>query len=307
VTIPVRCACGRDCSFGEELSGQTARCYGCGAEVKVPVVGKSAAPAPAKCPSCGGVNRPEARECRWCRKSLVPAAAPAPAGPAVLSDLVAAVKRTAEAGRDTGVPWEDRDGNVLSTWWRTWWGSQFGRDGFWSRMPWEGGFGAPMRFALLVPVQVLAAAVVCGGPLLLLNLMSIRDRTVQGVGLGVGCVMIGLYAFSLFAGTLLGTFVWAGFFHVMAKLFGGRGSFEASYRCTAYLYGTALWFLVPVLGVFLQAGGFVLGMTHALSRAHAIPRSRALLAALLPVLVVFGGLVLVWILILVAALSASPG
>ncbi len=297
--IRVRCACGRDCSFGAELSGQSARCYGCGAELKVPVVeAPAAAPAP-RCPACGGINKPDARDCRWCGKPLAAAAVsrPAPAAPSAVAE---ALKRVNASGRDSGVPWEDRDGNFLSTWWRTWWGAQFGGDRFWGRMPWSGGYGPPLRYALMVPLQLLALVVALGAPALVLNLASVRDRTVQGVGLALGCGLSIGYAVSMVLGTALGGFFWGGVFHLLARLLGGRGSYEASYRGVAYLQGTVLWWLVPILGPLLQAGAFVLGLTTALARAHELPKSRALVAALLPVLLCLGATGAAWLLVIAA-------
>lgn len=294
--IVLRCTCGRECTFRDDMAGQSGRCYSCGAEIAIPAPSAPTGPATAPCPACGGVNRIDARECKWCRKALGASPPPPPPVPAAQASVSEAVRRVTELGRHCGVAWEDGDGNFLSTWWRTWWGAQLGGEAYWRRMPWSGGFGKPLRFALMLPAQVLILAAVLGAPVVFFDLADIRDRALQGFGLGLGCLFGIATAVGAFAGTAIGTFFWAGVTHLAAMALGGRGSFEATYRCTSYLFGSYVWILIPYAGFIIQPALHLTGLSAALARAHDMPRWRGVVAGTPSVLPVVG----LWVFLLVA-------
>ena len=69
---------------------------------------------------------------------------------------------------------------------------------------------------------------------------------------------------------------------------GSRGGFEATFRAISYSYGASLFYIVPIIGTIV--GGIYLMILAILGvrEGHGISTGRAVLAVLLPLIVVFG-------------------
>jgi hypothetical protein len=94
--------------------------------------------------------------------------------------------------------------------------------------------------------------------------------------------------------TVLDLYVSGAITHALARLLGGRGTFEATIRAMAYATGAETLKPIPLVGSTLATfGGLVLSITG-LQRAHGVSGPRAFVLALwkLPVLIVLGAVCL---------------
>ncbi len=271
MSITFRCDCGSPLEFPDNLAGQTVRCIACGRDVRVPV-----SPLDRPCPYCAAPIPSSASTCPACRQPLGAAKAPAAPEPPRIRTAPAA-----ESGRY--IPWEDSSAGLFGGYWKTWAGSQFGMDAFWSRVPWEGGFGAPLKYVLFTMAHFLVLGMFCIVPFVLFMLVGVAsspgDRAPEA-GAVLAMIVVGIPVFVGFA--LLGTFLAAAIYHLVLRLLGGVGTYEATYRAVAYSYGTQFWAVIPYLGGLVQTVFLLIALIHGFSHAHQVSKGKAALAFLLP-------------------------
>ena len=160
-----------------------------------------------------------------------------------------------------------------------------------------------MTFALFFTAQLVGVACLCGIPLFgLLAVGSEVGGAGAGFGMGILLVFAVLYIVVAFVAQVVSTFISAGIYHLCALMFGGRGTFEATYRSVCYSSGAQVWNLVPYVGWLAGLVFHVLCMTHALHYSHRISKGRACFAALLPAICCCG-LFFVLVLVLFAVVS----
>ncbi len=325
-------------AVSDRLAGRRVKCVHCGEIVDTAPGAPAPSPAPAprpvaqvSCPFCSSRIAPGLSACPYCNENLLRRAAP---GPAPVKprphrrrctacaeeinahDTVCPYCGTA-AGRFSAhrtaqtltVPWEDEpQAGFFSRWWRTWAASMFQPDAFFRAVRYQGDFQKPLGYVMGFVWQVLGLALVCGGPILALLMMSPDAmRTDSGREIP-GAFVLGialLYVVMFIGGTALGTFISAGVYHVCALMLGGRGAYEASYRAVCYSWGAAVFGFVPVpyANALLQIVFHFIALTHGLAYAHGISKGRAFAAALLPILVCCGGFV---VMLTVAIGGARP-
>jgi len=97
---------------------------------------------------------------------------------------------------------------------------------------------------------------------------------------GIGLI----FPLVLFAIAIAGTFVYAGLSHGMIKLVKGKGTFTQTYNaCTYSLIPAIILAIIPYIGVLSIIYSIVL-MAFGLSEYHNISKGKAVIAALLPVI-----------------------
>ncbi len=281
----------------------------------VPVAPKGSPPGDERtvpCRFCGQPVLASANMCRFCRSMLDPHAAPSatPHGPPP-----GAPPPVATPYNPNVVPaeyvWDDKSRNVFARWWKTWADVHFGFDNYWSRVPWTGGHKSPITFVAFMNLQFLMLAMLCGIPIMLLVFASIasnRHGGAQAAGAGVGMVvvmcLIGIPVWFVFA-TLM-TYVAALIDHLVCKLLGGTGDFEATLRCTALCSSANIWALIPYVGGLIAFGFMIVTKIHAFSHAHRFTKGRAAAAAILPMVVCCGTVIAAYI-VFFALIFASVG
>lgn len=313
-------------AVSDRLAGQRVKCVHCGEIVDVPR-DPSAAPAPARvpapaprpaaqvpCPYCSSMIAPGLSACPYCNENLLRRAAPGAPPPskgrpgmrrcaACAEEINAHDTVCPYCGSTPGhfaaqrltpamtVPWEDEpQAGFFSRWWRTWSASLFQPDPFFRSLRYQGGFQTPLMYVMGFVGQLLGLAMLCGGPLLFIFLMSPDARGPGNREIPAAMVVgfAALYVVMFVGATAAGTFIYSGILHVTSMMMGGRGSFEATYRACCYSWGSAVFGLVPYIGGVIQLVFQIIALTHGLSYAHGISKTRGFFAAFLPMLVCCG-------------------
>ncbi len=241
------------------------------------------------CPFCREPISRMAAACPWCKSDLL--GGHGVAGPP-----------------RPNVPWEDKSLNVFVRWWKTWAGTQFGFDNFWSRVPWSGGHAAPLKFVAFWNLQLLIPMLLCGGPYLAFMMMAVASNPRAGpepaVATGVIIVCAVLFIPVWFALATYGVYVAAGIYHLFLLMVGGQKGFEATFRAVCYTVGSDLWAFAPVPG--LQIVAQVVSRTFAFAHAHQITKGRACVAALLPPLLCCSAIAVSYVAFAAVVIAALP-
>lgn len=253
------------------------------------------------CPHCRNQIAPNLVSCPVCLEPLANRAMPAGA-----EDIKAAPPPpTLPPAEGLGVPeyarvlppyvaWEDRQLNIFSRWWRTWAGALFQFDDFWRRVPMDAGSRAPLTYVLFFLLQYTNLNLICGTPLVAL-VWILAQR--MGPGFIMAALppdlplLIALYLAAHVVLFLVLLLLLTPAYHLFAKLFRGRGSFDATFRATGYSWGAMLWMLLPYVGPLLALVFHVVAACHGLACAHRFGKGRAAAAILIPLGLLFGGLV----------------
>jgi hypothetical protein len=184
------------------------------------------------------------------------------------------------------IAWEQPRRGVLSRWWGTFREANFSPANFFAKMPRTGGFSKPIGFAyglflqmafigVIVASLVGLGAAVHGAPVT-------QHDTFVGLAIVIG-VLAGGYLAT--AGAL---FVGSAFWHVVAKIFGGTGTYESTFRVVSYSVSAQGWTLLPYVGGFINAlMNFVL-LYHGFREVHQLSKGRALAAVILPFVAMLG-------------------
>lgn len=221
-------------------------------------------------------KQPATTACRGCGLFLCPACAPdEPRCP-----------RCRGAGHP--IAWEDPArggaGGLLSTLL-----AAFNAEGFFAPAPWSGGLRRPLWFSVIVATgaTVLGALIVFVSTLLVALLVrsgalpADAARLIERLLSPSGLLMQAQVALILLTPLLaaMDTLVFAAVSHLIARAWGGQGSFEATLRVTAYSAAAEVFRLVPVVGALGLVFGRVAIAAVGLRKAHGLPAGRAWLAA----------------------------
>ncbi|HLC33233.1 MAG TPA: Yip1 family protein, partial [Candidatus Nanoarchaeia archaeon] len=152
---------------------------------------------------------------------------------------------------------------------------------------------------LLKSIKFLAATMLLYSVLNLGLFVVFQKVFTKMLGSGAADIPLGLLAPIIIAGPLVfalaGSFVFAGVIHLFARLLGGEGNYEASYKALAYssavlLPGLFISF-APMIGPFIVAvWSFVLALLG-LSSFHSVSKAKAVMILLVPGLILIGILV----------------
>ena len=155
-----------------------------------------------------------------------------------------------------------------------------------ARMPTAGGIGKPLAFAIIVGWIGIAVYALW---MLLFGGMSVpfMDQSQLGeagamFGISAGVAIMLMVLAPIFV--IIGVFFQAAILHLMLMLVGGANhGFEATTRVCSYAQAAQLAQIVPICGGLLSAVWSVILLIVGLSTAHGIPRGKAALAVILPV------------------------
>lgn len=97
---------------------------------------------------------------------------------------------------------------------------------------------------------------------------------------------------------LMGMFVMAGLIHFMLFIVGGaKRGFRATFRALAYSNAPAVWYLVPLVGIWVGIVWGLVVMVASLATSHGIGKGRAVFALVFPLLflgLMFSGFILLF-------------
>ena len=158
---------------------------------------------------------------------------------------------------------------------------------FFSGMPVSGGIKSPLLFGLIWG----SIAVMVSGIVNLILQLSGAVAPPPGIEAPAQGAMVGAYLILIVFAPLLvaiGLFVGSGVYHLGVMLFGGRKGFEATFRVICYTNAIAVFNLIPVLGAIFVTVYSVVLFCLGFKKAHGMTTAKAVLAALLPMIVLFG-------------------
>lgn len=131
---------------------------------------------------------------------------------------------------------------------------------FFKEMPKSGGYGNPTIFALI-------------------------NFLIYGIGftlITLGKGFVGIVVTPVFG--VIGLFIGAAVLWVCAKIVGGEGDYEGTYRVISYVTATYVVYWIPVAGWLVGFYGLYL-MVVGLAEAHRLSQGKALVAVLIPVVI----------------------
>jgi hypothetical protein len=219
------------------------------------------------CPNCGWPLEPDDKFCRNCGKPfeerreetptpVTPLAPPTPpASPVPPSS--AEMMPPPEPVEEKYVPWEDRQRlGFFAALWKTWAESVFNPDRYFSKLPFKGGLGSPILYALIITwfgsiVENIYRALFSN-----LWLGILRDYIDQNNPIFNMDIVKDITIFSFFQSIfiapiliLLGLFIFSGIYHLICIIFGwAKRDFEATLRAVSYSVGPAIFVIIPMCG-----------------------------------------------------------
>lgn len=202
-----------------------------------------------KCPNCGHPREEGAAFCSNCGKPF-PEHRPEEPGQAPQQQTIGS---PAEPGEEKYVPWEDmKKWGFFSALWQTWKESVFNPELFFSRLPYKGGFGYPILYALIIiwigtAFEQLWGLAFSGFMYQMMANFVPSDEMFWTTGLQTGFSLIYLIIAPVFI--VLGLFVVSGIYHVIMMIFGWTNrDFEATFRSFSYSAGPLIFKIVPICG-----------------------------------------------------------
>jgi len=131
--------------------------------------------------------------------------------------------------------------------------------------------------------------------------------SIAAIGGVAGGLSSGIFSAILGAGfAVLGLFIGVGIAHLLARAFGGTGDFEELLKVMAVASLVKWTTVIPVLGIlfhFAASIWYAVVMVVALRRLHGLSTGAAVLVMLLPMILVAGGSVLLFLGLFLSALT----
>lgn len=158
-----------------------------------------------------------------------------------------------------------------------------------SRMPREGGFGAPLIFSILLSWAGIIAASLYQGIWFMVNPAAL-EQEMEGISLGLfWAILAGVLIVMPIFITLI-AFIGSAITHLCLMLTGGaKHSYETTFRVTAYSQGaTGILQFIPFCGGLLYTVWYLVALIIGLTKAHQTETWRVVVAVLLPVILCCG-------------------
>ncbi len=226
------------------------------------------------CPQCG-FEQPETDECIKCGIIM--------SKYVQFQEMARSVEgQVREISSEEYTPWEGGEGFV-GAFFRTTQEVLFSPTKFFKKAAAGEGYWSPFIFAMIS--GIIGSGVALLWQWLFLSGMvppQILSLTTYSVFLTFAIILI---PFTIALSILIGS----GITHLCLMIVGGnRRGFEPTFRAISYSYSAALFYIVPLVGTF--AGGIYLFILAILGvrEGHEISTGKAVLAVLLPLIVVFG-------------------
>ena len=191
----------------------------------------------------------------------------------------------------SSTPWEDMPSlGFFAAFFRTIKEVLFTHTQFFQKMPVGNGMTAPLFYGVILGFVGALISV-----LLQYALFGSMGSFPGGEGMeGMGgsiqlfqTTFIIIYAIFLPLLIAIGLFIISGIFHLCLLIVGaGKRGFEATFRVVAYTSSTQVFAIVPVIGAFIMTIYNLVLWTIGFRESHRTTTGRALIAVLLPVIVV---------------------
>lgn len=202
-----------------------------------------------KCPNCGHPRQEGASFCSNCGKPFEE-----PKSETTSPEMPPEETSSPPAPETKYTAWEDRENRgFFGGLWETWKESVFYPDRFFSRVPFSGGIGSPLLYALIV-VWIGVAVEQVWGVLFTGFWMDMFTGYIPmeeymwttGLQTGFSILYIIIVAPLMIFG---GLFILSGVYHLILMIFGWASrDFEATFRTIAYASGPLLFMAVPFCG-----------------------------------------------------------
>ncbi len=175
-------------------------------------------------------------------------------------------------------------------------------------MPTAAGLGRPLLFAIVVGwISIFFASVW----ILLFGGLTVPfvDRSELGelglaFGASTGILIVLMVLAPLFI--IIGVFIQAAILHLMLLIVGGAShGFEATTRVCSYAYAAQLAQIIPFCGGLISAIWSLILLIVGFSEAHQIPRGKAAIAVILPVVLCCGFMVMLLFMGALAGVASS--
>jgi hypothetical protein len=216
------------------------------------------------CTNCGWPIEPDDKFCRNCGKPFeekheqapppsAPPIPPVPPPPPTPPEMLP----PSEPPEEKYVPWEDRQRlGFFAALWKTWAESVFNPERFYSKLPFKGGLGSPILYALII--TWLGAIVNTFYQVIFANfwLNIVRDYIDQSnpifnMDIGRNLTIFSFLQTIFIAPIviLFGLFIISGIYHLICMIFGwAKRDFEATLRAVSYSVGPAIFVIIPMCG-----------------------------------------------------------
>jgi len=187
------------------------------------------------------------------------------------------------------VAWEDREKHGFFTaLWETWKESISNPDRFFSRLPYSGGMGSPLLYAVLIGwfyyfVESIYSWIFSGIWGSLLSRYVDSNEVLARLAVSNGVNFIWLVLAPIFI--IIGLFVLSGIYHVIGMIFGwAKRDFEATLRALAYSAGPLVFAIVPFCGSPIAAVWSLVLMIIGYKHMQQTTGGKATITILLPLI-----------------------
>jgi len=226
--------------------------------------------------------------CVHCGKSLCPSCAAVLSGKTYCLECIKHVDANI-AANPKAIAWENRSEvgflkGLLGTWKEVF----FHPKKFFSEMPVKTSIASPILFALVWgSLAIIITAFV--------NMLVVLSGTAlpnlpAGTALPPKMVMVGSYVVLMIISPLLvlaGVFLISCIYHLVVLLFRGKEGFRATLRVLCYTNALAIFNIIPIAGpIFVTLYSIIL-FVIGFKRAHKMNTGKAVIVALLPMIILF--------------------
>ncbi|MEE9555289.1 MAG: YIP1 family protein [candidate division Zixibacteria bacterium] len=205
-----------------------------------------------KCPNCGHPRQEGAAFCGNCGKPFHeqrPDDSQPPPPPPTETPA-----QTEEQAEPKYVAWEDKENlGFFQGLLNTWKDSVFSPDSFFSKLPYRGGIGSPLLYALIVSwigiaIEQVWSLLFSGMIYDVISEYAPYEDFMFATGLQTGFS----FMYVVFVAPILvifSLFVTSGILHLIMLIFGwAKRDFEATFRAIAYAHGPILFYAIPMCG-----------------------------------------------------------
>jgi hypothetical protein len=259
------------------------------------------------CPNCGWPLEPDDKFCRNCGKPFeerreetpqqstppIPPTSLTPPTPPTPPDLLP----PSEPEEEKYVPWEGRQRlGFFAALWKTWAESVFNPDRFFSKLPYKGGLGSPILYALIVAwlsvivnslYQIAFSSVIYNFWLNVLQKYTDQSNPIFNSEFFRGITLLSFFQSIFIApiGILILLFFISGIYHLLCMIFGwAKRDFEATVRTVSYSFGPLIFAILPFCGSTI---GWIWGLVLSiigLKHMQQISGGKATFVVLLPLI-----------------------